>query len=75
MPEPHAGLELDDYRGAVGVAPPRRFGDHHDRDARPTPRPADPSDIMAALLRTPPPPVGDKNMRRVSKRKPKKGGK
>jgi hypothetical protein len=38
------------------------------------PVPADPRDIMAALLRTLPPPVGDKSTRKVSKQK-RKGGK
>lgn len=35
---------------------------------------ADVHDIMAALLRTPPPPAGDKSTRKVVK-KPKKGAK
>ena len=36
--------------------------------------PADERTIMAALLRTPPPPAGDKSTRKVSKQK-RKGGK
>jgi hypothetical protein len=34
--------------------------------------PADPQDIMAALLRTPPPPAGDKSTRK--KKQPRKRG-